>query len=292
MLRIELLVDAKAALGEGPLWDVAEQRLYWIDSFGNKVHRCDAAGGERRSWDVPENIGSLALREKGGAVCALRNGFHSLDFDTGAVAKIVDPDPGTARVRMNDGKVDRQGRFVAGYLDDEEKDPLCKLFRLDPDHSVHELDRDIICSNGPCWSRDGRTFYFADSFRRTIYAYDYDTATGGVSNKRPFADFEKLGLLGFPDGATVDEEDHVWSAEVFRGRLVRIAPDGTLDRVVGLPVESTTSISFGGPDLDIAYVTSMARPIGGVMPKEREAGDVFAVHGLGVRGLPEPRFAG
>jgi len=292
MLRIELLIDARAALGEGPLWDVVEQRLYWIDSFGNKVHRCDAAGGERRSWDVPENIGSMALREAGGAVCSLRNGFHALDFETGAVEKIVDPEPGASGIRMNDGKVDRQGRFVAGYMDDEEKDPLCRLFRLDADHSVHELDKDIICSNGPCWSRDGTTFYFADSFQRTIYAYDYDLQTGAVSNKRPFAEFEGLGLSGFPDGATVDAENHVWSVEVFRGRLVRIAPDGSLDRVVGLPVVSTTSISFGGPELDIAYITSMARPINGEMPREREAGGVFAIHGLGVKGLPEPRFAG
>ncbi len=292
MLRIELLIDAKAALGEGPLWDVTEQRLYWIDSFGNKVHRCDAAGRDRRSWDLPKNIGSMALRETGGAVCSLRDGFYALDFETGALEKIADPDPGQPRLRMNDGKVDRQGRFVAGYMDDEERDPLCKLFRLDPDLSTHELDRDIICSNGPCWSRDGRTFYFADTSRRTIYAYDYDTSTGGVSNKRRFADFEALGLSGFPDGATVDEEDHVWSAEVYRGRLVRLSPDGKLDRVVGLPVASATSISFGGSDLDIAYVTSMARPIDGVLPKEREAGGVFAIHGLGVRGLPEPRFAG
>lgn len=292
MLRIELLVDAKASLGEGPLWDVAEQRLYWIDSLGSRVHRCDAVGGERRSWDVPEHIGSMALRENGGAVCSLRDGFYTLDFETGAAEKIADPDPGKPRIRMNDGKVDRQGRFVAGYMDYEESDPLCKLFRLDTDLSTHELDSDIICSNGPCWSSDGTTFYFADSFRKTIYAYDYDTATGSVSNKRPFANFEELGLPGFPDGATVDEEDHVWSAEVFRGRLVRITPDGKLDRVVGLPVESTTSLGFGGADLDIAYVTSMARPIGGVMPKEREAGGVFAIHGLGVRGLPEPRFAG
>lgn len=292
MLRIDLLVDARAALGEGPLWDVAEQRLYWIDSFGDKVHRCDAGGGERRSWDVPANIGSMALRESGGAVCSLRNGFHFLDFENGTVEKIVDPDPDNSRVRMNDGKVDRQGRFVAGYMDDNESEPLAKLFRLDPDYSVHELDTDIICSNGPCWSRDGKTFYFADGFQKTIYAYDYDTLTGGVANKRVFAQFDTLGLSGFPDGATVDEEDHVWSVEVYGCQLVRLTPDGKLDRVVGLPVRSATSISFGGPDLDVAYVTSMARPIGGVMPKEREAGGVFAIYGLGVRGLPEPRFAG
>lgn len=292
MLRVELLIDAKANLGEGPLWDVAEQRLYWIDSLGKKVHRCDAAGGDQRTWDLPEHIGSMALRESGGAILSLRDGFYSLDFENGAVEKIADPDPGNPRIRLNDGKVDRQGRFVAGYMDYEECDPLCKLFRLDRDKSVHQLDDGIICSNGPCWSGDGATFYFADSFRKTIYAYDYDTATGSVSNKRVFADFPALGLLGFPDGATVDAEDCVWSAEVFRGRLVRLTPDGQLDRAVGLPVESTTSLSFGGPDLDIAYVTSMARPIDGVAPKEREAGGLFAVHGLGVRGVPEPRFGG
>ncbi len=292
MLRIELLVDAKASLGEGPLWDVTEQRLYWIDSLDKKVHRCDSAGGERRHWDLPEHIGSMALREAGGAVLSLRDGFYSLDFESGTVEKIADPDPDKPRIRMNDGKVDRQGRFVAGYMDYEERDPLCGLFRLDKNKSVHLLDDAIICSNGPCWSRDGATFYFADSFRRTIYAYDYDTATGVATNRRVFADFEALGLLGFPDGATVDEEGCVWSAEVFRGRLVRLTPAGELDRVVGLPVESTTSLSFGGPDLDIAYVTSMARPIDGLAPKEREAGGLFAVHGLGVRGLPEPRFGG
>lgn len=290
MLRIEVLVESADILGEGPLWDVAEQRLYWIDSLKPAVHRCDPDGRNVKTWPLPEHIGSMALREKGGAVLALRTGFHFLDFDSGAVTPVADPAPGNRRIRMNDGKVDPGGRFVAGYMDDEEKDPLCGLFRLDPDLSVHKLDDGIIVSNGPCWSRDGRTFYFADTWKRTIYAYDYDPATGTVANKRSWALFE--GLRGFPDGATVDEEGFVWSAEVYGGRLLRFAPDGTLDRAVGLPVLSTTSVMFGGPELDVAYVTSMARPIKGVKPKEREAGHLFAVHGLGVRGRPEPRFKG
>lgn len=288
MLRIELLSDAKASLGEGPLWDVAEQRLYWIDSLGKRIHRCDARGAGPRSWDVPENIGSMALREAGGAVCALHDGFYSFDFDSGVAEKIVDPDPGKPRIRLNDGKVDRQGRFLAGYMDVEECEPLCKLFRLDRDFTVTELDRDIVCSNGPCWSPDGGTFYFADTTVKTIYAYDYDQETGAVSNRRDFASFE--GQRGFPDGATVDSEGYIWSVEVYSGRLIRFTPDGQVDRMVGLPVNSTTSICFGGADLDIAYITSMARPIDGVLPKEKEAGGLFAVYGLGVTGLPEPRF--
>ncbi|MDY0873827.1 SMP-30/gluconolactonase/LRE family protein [Dongia rigui] len=290
MLRIEIFSDRKESLGEGPLWDVKEERLYWIDSYGPTVHRADLKGGDRRSWTMPEPIGSLALREKGGAVLALRSGFHFLDFDSGKVTRINETQPGELRPRLNDGKVDRQGRFVAGSMDYCESDPVGKLFRLDPDLKVSELDSGIICSNGPCFSPDGKTLYFTDSFTKIIFAYDYDTATGDVRSKRAFGSFAEL--QGYPDGATVDSEGYVWSVEVYAGRLVRFNPDGVIDRVVGLPVFSSTSISFGGPNLDIAFVTSMARPFKGRYHREHEAGMTVAVHGLGVRGIAEPRFKG
>ena len=290
MLRIEAFITEPNALGEGPLWDVAEERLYWIDSYGPAVHRADLKGGDRQTWKLPEPIGSMALRETGGAVLALRSGFHFLDFASGAVTRINETQPGELRPRLNDGKVDRQGRFVAGSMDFEESEPLGKLFRFDPDLSCHELDRGNICSNGPCFSPDGRTLYFADTGKRVIYAYGYDVATGAVASRRVFTRFDPS--RGLPDGATVDAEGYVWSVEVYAGRLVRFDPSGVIDRVVGLPVFSTTSVSFGGPNLDIAFVTSMARPHNGHYHKEKEAGFVFAVHGLGVRGLPEPRFKG
>jgi sugar lactone lactonase YvrE len=292
MLRIEMIIDARAELGEGPLWDAAEQRLYWIDSLGARVHSCDVSGGATRSWAVPEHIGSLALREKGGAVVALRDGFYSFDFATGACSKLVDPDPGKPRIRMNDGKVDRQGRFVAGYMDYEEQDAICALFQLNPDGAIAKIEDGIVCSNGPCWSPDGRTFYFADTYTRDIWAYDYDPASGGARNRRVFCSFPGNGLKGFPDGATVDADGFLWSVSVYEGKLIRFAPDGRLDRIVGLPVASATSLSFGGPNLDIAFVTSMARSVRGGKPREREAGGLFAIYGLGVRGLPEARFAG
>ena len=290
MLRIEIFSPTPDNLGEGPLWDVREERLYWIDTYGPALHRADLRGGERKTWRLPEPIGSLALREKGGAVVSLRSGFHFLDFESGKVARINEIQPGDLRVRMNDGKVDRQGRFVAGSMDVAETDAAGRLFRLDPDLSCHELDRDIIVANGPCWSPDGTVLYFADSFRRVIYAYDYDTATGAVRSRRIFA--RSPPPRGLPDGATVDAEGCLWSVEVLTGRLVRYDPAGVIDRIVGLPVASTTSITFGGPDLDIAFVTSIGRPLGGVYSPEREDGCVFAVYGLGVRGLPEPRFRG
>ncbi|HUC18656.1 MAG TPA: SMP-30/gluconolactonase/LRE family protein [Acetobacteraceae bacterium] len=291
MFRIELLVDARNELGEGPLWDVNEQRLYWIDSHGCAIHRTDPHGQEHKSWRVPEHIGSMCLRAGGGAVVSLRNGFHFFDFDTGIAKPIADPESNIRRTRMNDGKVDRQGRFLVGYMDYEEREPLGGLYRLDPDLRVTKLEENIVVSNGPCWSPDGGIFYFADTFRRAIWSYQYDAATGDLLSRRIFANFEGH-LRGYPDGATVDEEGFVWSVEVYGGRLVRFAPDGTIDRMIGMPVDSITSVSFGGVDLDILYVTSMARPYQGRRRQEREAGGLFAVHGLGVRGLPEPRFRG
>lgn len=290
MLRIEVFSEDRNALGEGPLWDVEEQRLYWIDSYGPAVYSSDVKGGDRKHWPLPEPVGSLALRRKGGAIVALRSGFHALDFKTGKVTLIAETQPGELTPRLNDGKVDRQGRFVAGSMDFEERNGVGKLFRLDADLSVHELDSGIICSNGPCWSLDGKTLYFADTGKRLIYAYDYDTATGNVRSRRVFTSFEKL--RGLPDGATVDAEGYVWSCEVYSGRLIRFDPNGVVDRIVGLPVQSTTSLIFGGPNLDIAFATSMARPHDNAYHREREAGCVFAVHGLGVRGVPEPRFQG
>ncbi len=190
-MRIEVLIDVKAVLGEGPLWDVDEQRLYFIDSFGCNVFRCTAGGGEVRAWDVPAKIGSMALRRRGGAVLSLADGFHFLDFKTGECQLIVDPEPDKPDNRINDGKVDKRGRFVAGSMDTMEEGPNGALYRLDPELSLHKLDDRIIVSNGPCWSPDGRTFYFADSWSGEIWAYDYDLDTGAVSNKRTFCKIDR-----------------------------------------------------------------------------------------------------
>jgi sugar lactone lactonase YvrE len=306
MLRMEMIIDAKAQLGEGPLWDVTEERLYWIDSLGPAVHSCDLKGDSRRTWPLPEPIGSLALRHKGdGAVLALKSGFHFLDFISGEVTRIVDPDPGKPRIRMNDGKVDRRGRFIAGSMHCPESEGLGSLYRLDTDLSVHKLDKDIICSNGPAFSPDGRTLYFNDSVRRVIYAYDYDLDSGAASNRRVFVSTEQE--QGAPDGGTVDAEGYIWSAQIISGRIVRYAPDGKVDRIIEFPAALLTSVMFGGPNLDVLYVTTMGKfspgvadflrknpvPAGkSVWPGEYGVGALFAVHGLGVRGIAEPRFAG
>ena len=297
-MNIEVLVDVKTELGEGPLWDVDEQRLYWIDSFGGKVFRCAPDGSEVRAWEVPGKIGSMALRKDGGAIVSLGSGLHALDFDSGDCTPIADPEAGLPSTRLNDGKVDRQGRFLVGSMDMNEDDGLGALYRLDPDMSVTKLEGGIICSNGPCFSPDGRTFYFTDTWSGEISVYDYDTASGTPGNKRCFTAVKDLGAdvageYGAFDGATVDAEGYVWTALVYAGYLLRYAPDGTLDRRIDMPVKKVTSVMFGGPDLDELYVTSMARP-----PLPRFPGDghlrgsLFKITGLGIQGVPEARFFG
>lgn len=290
-MRIDVLVDVKTILGEGPLWDVEQQRLYWIDSFGANVFRCTADGREIRAWDVPGKIGSMALRKDGnGAICALQDGFYTLDFKTGDSTLIYNPIGNNPAIRLNDGKVDRRGRFICGSMDTMEAGPNGELYRLDPDFKVTKLDSGIIVSNGPCWSPDDKIFYFADSWSGEIWAYDYDINTGGVSNRRTFTKID-TSRGGAADGSTVDAEGYLWNAQVYDGKLVRYTPDGKVDRVIDMPVKKVTSVNFGGPNMDILFVTSMAKP-----PLPRFPGDgvlrgsLFAIHDLGIKGVPEPRF--
>jgi L-arabinonolactonase len=300
---IECLLHCENHLGEGPVWDVREGCLYWVDSTGRRVGkpalwRLDPRSGQQTHWSIERDVGAMALREAGGAVLALNDGFYLYDFKTQALEQVATVSDDTTRARLNDGKCDRRGRFFAGGMDDKEELPLCSLWRLDPDLSLHKVDSGIICSNGPCWSPDDRTFYFADTFQREIWAYDYDIQSGNLSHRRVFA--STAADTGFADGSTVDAEGFVWNAQVISGDLIRYAPDGSVDRKIGMPVRNITSVMFGGERLDEIYVTSMARV---AHPAAHDkfavqsrpqfgAGSLFRIKGLGIQGLPEHRFGG
>lgn len=297
-MDIRVCVDCSNKLGESPVWDVAEQRLYWIDGLAGQVWRCSADGSDVRHWDLPAVIGSMALRERGGAVLAMETGLHLFDFRTGALQRIAHPEEGREGLRFNDGKVDSRGRFVVGSLDidtlytpPKEGEGRAALYRLDPDLSLHVLERNVAMSNGPCWNAANDIFYFADSTRDAIYVYDWDEEAGVPSNRRLFT---RLARQETPDGAAVDTEGYLWTttngAFTAVGEVRRFAPDGTLDRVIVMPVPSPTSLAFGGPDLDILYVTSMNMP--SEAPPAPLDGRLFSIHGLGVRGVPVRRFAG
>ena len=300
---IECVLDCENHLGEGPVWDPAEARLYWVDSTGRRfgkpaIWSYEPRSGGVRTWRLDHDIGAMALRETGGAVLALNDGFYAFDFGSGALELMARVDDAPGRARLNDGKCDRRGRFFAGGMDDKEELGVCGLWRLDPDHRLTKLKDGIICSNGPCWSPDDKVFYFADTFTSEIRQYDYDIATGAIANGRPFVAL--ASDAGFADGATVDAEGYYWCAQVIGGDLVRYAPDGGVDRRISMPVRNITSVMFGGEDLTDIYVTSMARvqhlSVHNHFAVEQKpqfaAGGLFRIRGLGIAGLPEVRFAG
>jgi len=299
---IERVLDCENHLGEGPIWDVEEGKLYWVDGTGRRVGkpaiwRYDPRDGKIENWRLDRDVGAMVLGRDRNAVLALDDGFYFFDFTTGKTELIGLVDEEQPRTRLNDGKCDRRGRFFAGGMDDKEELKICGLWRLDPDLSITKVDGGIICSNGPCWSPDDKTFYFADTFQEEIWAYDYDLATGVPSSRRVFASTKDDA--GVADGSTVDAEGYLWNAQLISGDLVRYAPDGTVDRRISMPVKNITSVNFGGPNLDEIYVTSMARvkhpAVHDHFAVEAKpqfgAGSLFRIRGLGIRGVPEPRFA-
>ncbi|MXP42061.1 SMP-30/gluconolactonase/LRE family protein [Altererythrobacter soli] len=289
-MRITRLGVPRCSVGEGPLWDVLEQALYMIDILEKRVVRSDPRTGVVREWIMPELIGSMALREQGGAIVALASGVHTLDFDTGEcslLARHVDLDD---RVQLADGKVDRRGRFIVGSSDRGMKEARGKLYALDPGATeLRAIDDDVFLANGPCWSPDDKIFYHADSIRKLIYAYDYDIESGTVANRRPFASTEELG--GIPDGATVDAEGHVWSAICEGGKLVRFRPDGSIERIVDFPVKLPGSVMFGGANMDQIFVPTLSPAFLG-RPADPLDGCTFVIEELMIHGIAEPRFAG
>jgi L-arabinonolactonase len=272
------------------MWDAASQQLYYVDNSGMKVHCYDPATGTCRTLDMPSVITTLVLRAAGGAVVTLRTGIHFLDLDNGAlelVSPIADPPPYV----FNDGKIDARGRFVIGVSTARFAEPAPDggLIRLDPDRTITQLDSGITFSNGPCWSPDGRTFYFSDSWLKTIYAYDYDIESGTVANRREFVSTADLG--GLPDGATVDADGLYWVAVYQGGVVAAYRPDGGLERTIDMPVKLVSSVMFGGPNFDRLFATTIAHGSLGE-PEEEGAGALYAIDGLGARGRPEHLFAG
>ncbi len=285
--KVTCVVDCHNRLGEAPVWDVAEQALYWVDIEGKLLQRYRPSTGAVDRWPMPERICSLALREKGGLIVAFASGIAFYDLDSGDIDWIARPEADKPGNRFNEGKCDRRGRFWAGAMDDSLKAHTAALYRVDPDRSVHKVLGDIGISNCFVWSLDNGSFFFADTLDKRIYKFDYDDEAGTVRNRRLFAQ-----TAANPDGGAIDEHGFLWNAEWDAWRLVRYAPEGTIDRIVELPIEKPTSCMFGGPDLATLYVTSAVWDLTPArLANQPLAGGLFAVD-VGVRGVAERRFAG
>ena len=288
--EITIAVDARTTLGECPLWDSHAHVLYWIDILAPAIHRWDPATGVHDVRATPSLVGSIALRESGGLIAALENGFFTFDFTNGTAELIGDPEAHLPDNRFNDGRCDRAGRFWAGTMSHGEKAPTGTLYRLDPDRSIHPFETGIVIPNSLGFSPDDRTMYFADTVTESIFAYDFDLASGTITNKRLFA--STADDPGHPDGSAVDADGCLWNAQFGGARLTRYTPGGKVDRVVQIPTYAPTMCAFGGENLDVLYVTSARRDLSEAELREQPAaGSVLAID-VGVRGLPEPRYAG
>jgi L-arabinonolactonase len=277
-------------LGESPVWDPREGALFWVDTRNRRVRRWAAGTStELHEWPTPQDVGSIALAQPGRLLLALSDGFALLDLASGRITPIAGVQHAKPPMRLNDGRTDREGRFVCGSMVLHRRDPDGCLYRLEADGRVTPLLDGIAISNTTCFSPDGRTMYFADSLAGTIRAWDYGR-DGALSNARVFADTRPQG--SGPDGATVDADGCLWVALVLAGKVAQYSPDGQLLRSLPVPVPYPTCPCFGGPDLGTLYVTSI-RDSGNVLRSDDPAaGALVELQGLGVRGLPEVPYAG
>ncbi|KOY03170.1 SMP-30/gluconolactonase/LRE family protein [Pseudomonas nunensis] len=293
-MQAELIVDARNAVGECPVWVPEENALYWVDIPAGGLQRWSAATEHVDAWTTPEMLACITRHRDGGWVAGMESGFFhlrphndgSLDSELLAHVDHARPD-----MRLNDGRCDRQGRFWAGSM-------VLNMSANAADGTLYRYSHGqrgpleprltgFIVPNGLGFSPDGRTMYLSDShpLAQQIWAFDYDIASGTPSNQRLFVDMNHFE--GRPDGAAVDADGCYWICANDAGLIHRFTPDGRLDRSLSVPVKKPTMCAFGGSRLDTLFVTSI-RP-GDDHDEQSLAGGVFALN-PGVKGLPEPEF--
>jgi sugar lactone lactonase YvrE len=251
---LECIWSGKNRLGEGPLWDAESGSLYWVDILAHQIHRLHLESRKHSQWQFDEFVTSINKNAQGLFIVTLTNTIVFFDPLTGGVTPWIGPIDMGDNVRFNDAKLDPQGRLWAGTMDLGESEPVGGLYRITPEGEVTLMQDKITIGNGMAWTRDQKTFYYTDSQARKIFAYDFEPVAGTISNRRVFATL--TDPAGYPDGLTIDQEDYIWGAHWAGWRLTRYAPDGSIDRVVEMPVERITSCCFGGPDLKTLFITT------------------------------------
>ncbi len=282
--------SGKNVLGEGPIWHVEQQALYWIDIFKPALHKMDYATRKLTTWDLPDLIGCIGFTDQDNLIAAMRNEIVKLHCNDNQIeieilAELI---VGRDDLRFNDGAVDRKGRFWAGTMDLTEQNPLGALYRYDGNGQVHLMSEQFVVSNGLAWSPDNRFLYHNDSGTGCIYRYDFDFESGSINHRSIFARVPQEA--GFPDGLCIDSEGFLWVAHWDGWRITRFNPDGQIDRVIKMPVARPTSCCFGGPNLDILFISSASLNLSETeLQQQPQAGNVFMLD-VGVQGLPEPKF--
>lgn len=284
MPEISFYSDHRNKLGESPVWDRRTDRLYWIDSISKRIFAADEQGGDLQVWDAPTTVGSVALCENG-LLAALEDGFYWLDSQSGQFHAISCPEEGNEAVRFNDGKADRQGRFLSGTMRHGSAEGAPgKLYRLEG-KQASEIESGIMLANSLCFSPDGATMYFADSLQGCIWAYDYNTDGPIAATKRTLIETAPHGSA--PDGATVDAEGFLWVAFVQSDEIVRISPQGEIVEKIASPMPYPSCPAFGGTGMQILFVTSLWDTGGMFRTDHEHGGRMLAITGLPCAGIPE-----
>jgi sugar lactone lactonase YvrE len=286
----EPILEAKAVLGEGSIWDHRKKCLYWVDILEQKVNIYDPATGDNQAIKVPQDVGTVVCDTAGNLLLALRDGFARLDIDTSEVVMVAEQK--AEGIRFNDGKCDPAGRFWAGTMADDMTDGAAALYCLDTDLAVKQMIDGVTISNGLVWTSDTRHFYYIDTPTFEVAAFDYDIDTGNISNRKVAIAID--GNMGHPDGMTIDEEDMVWIAHWDGGRVTRWDPKtGKLLETVRVPKASlVTSCAIGGPDLNELFITTASANLKAEQRKSQPlAGSLFRVQ-LDVKGVPAFYFKG
>ena len=289
-MRAQLVLDCKNQHGEGIFWNPEDGCVWWTDIEGRALWAFNPVKGTSRSFPMPDRVCCFAPRKGGGLIVAFADRVSLFDLGSGHEEKICDFEPENPDTRLNDGRTDRQGRLVVGGMNEKTGAANSSVVRIDPDLTVTTLFDGVSCANSTCFSPDGETMYFADTPDREVVAFDYDPASGQVFRKRRLASFAHEP--GLPDGSCVDAGGGVWNAEWEGRRVVRIAPDGQIDKVIEVPVWKPTCCAFGGPDLDTLYITtSRLMSDEAVLSKEPQSGGLFAVK-PGFKGVEDAPFHG
>ena len=286
----DLVLDARAEVGESPVWDGAAGRLWWTDIPARRLHCFDPATGSNESFAPPGRVGCFALANSGGLIVAMEHGLYRLWPESGAHDVLFEPEADRPENRFNDGRCDRRGRFLASSMHEPRTLPQGALWQLDPEHGVRLLADHALVGNGLAFSPDDRRLYWSDSRRGRVFVLDYDLETGNAWNRQLWLQTDDS--QGRPDGAAIDTDGCYWSARFRGSRVIRFTPDGRIDREIRLPVSQVTMCAFGGPDLRTLYITTARESLDeAALAKEPLAGGIFAVD-PGCQGLPEPRYNG
>jgi D-xylonolactonase len=275
----KIVADYQCVTGEGPLWHPQEQRVYWVDIPTGRMFRYDPMTGQHEQCYNGDVIGGFTIQANGDLLLFMARGAIKI-WREGSLTNVVDEIPDEADSRFNDVIADPAGRVFCGTMSTPQR--MGKLYRLDTDGSIRPVVDEVGTSNGMGFTADRKSMYYTDSRAREIYLYDYDEASGEISNRRLFV--KTPDDEGVPDGMTVDAEGYVWGARWDGGCMVRYAPDGTEERRVLFPAKKVSSVTFGGPDYTDMYVTTA----GGQNKTTEGAGAGALFHlNLGIQGVPE-----